>query len=188
MPLRSALPNASAMLSDVPAHDHSAMWWWLMATGKIAVFDAVKGCGLIAPDDGGSRVFVHAEEFGGDQDLGTGTPVRFSSIQGARGLRAYNVAILNGSSRQRRGPQVRVEPHNGCTVERNNDCSSGTITTHEEEQCLSHEFQLLSRNEYLTEITDILISIAPDITARQILKIRIELARRAARRSWIGSR
>jgi cold shock protein len=63
-------------------------------TGKIAT-SFTDSYGFIEPDDGTDRVIVHADEFGAEwPDVKPGTAVRFSSLQGARGLRAYNVRIL----------------------------------------------------------------------------------------------
>jgi cold shock CspA family protein len=53
------------------------------------------GYGLIQPDDGSPLVFVDVANFGGQwRDFKPGTLVRFSSLQGVRGTKAYNVMIL----------------------------------------------------------------------------------------------
>src|ERR1700733_3887968 len=64
-------------------------------TGKIMIIDSADGYGFIEPDEGSAKVFVHADDFGPQwQRLRPGTVVRFSIIQGFRGLKAYNVTIL----------------------------------------------------------------------------------------------
>lgn len=82
--------------------------WLPVVTGKVAEFDLAGGYGLIAPDDGGPRVFVHADEFGGWHGVRIGTGVRFSTVQG-RGLeKAYNVIILDKDVKDRRRKPGRL--------------------------------------------------------------------------------
>src|SRR5438067_13943591 len=65
-------------------------------TGKVVRFDEGRGYGFIAPDDGGEDVFVHANEL---TDRGVrvsvGTRVRFKVLGGERGLKAYDVELLD---------------------------------------------------------------------------------------------
>jgi cold shock CspA family protein len=64
-------------------------------TGKIIELSKSEECGFIQPDDGTAKVFLHADDLGvWWRYLEPGTRVRFSCIQGARGLRAYNVSVL----------------------------------------------------------------------------------------------
>jgi CspA family cold shock protein len=66
-----------------------------MGTGKIIRFDVEKGYGFIAQDSGGDDVFVHANDLlhVGTQ-IGTGTRLKFSVMDGARGLKAYGVQVI----------------------------------------------------------------------------------------------
>jgi CspA family cold shock protein len=138
-----------------------------MALGKIAAFELTMGCGLIAPDEGGPSVFVHADDLGGQQNVGVGTPVRFSSVQGIRGPRAYNVRILTAPS--------------------DDPCDDGSLTGD-----VGYgggyllEVQILSRRQYAEEITNILISAIPGATSAQIVEAQSALAQRAARRGWLA--
>lgn len=65
-----------------------------MRLGKIIQFDATGNYGIIAPDDDGLSVYVHADDLGGCIP-GVGTLVRFSTIQGINGPKAYNVATVD---------------------------------------------------------------------------------------------
>jgi CspA family cold shock protein len=63
-------------------------------TGKVKWFDADKGFGFLADDDGG-EVFVHASALpSGVEALKPGARVEFGVAQGKRGLQALSVRVL----------------------------------------------------------------------------------------------
>lgn len=65
-----------------------------MPTGKVKWFDATKGFGFLANDDGG-EVFVHASALpSGVETLKPGARVEFGVAQGKRGLQALSVRLL----------------------------------------------------------------------------------------------
>ena len=64
-----------------------------MKTGTVKFFNASKGFGFIAPDDGGKDVFVHANDLGGTI-LNEGTKVEFEVVQGKKGPQASGVRIV----------------------------------------------------------------------------------------------
>ena len=68
-----------------------------MATGTVKWFNADKGFGFIAPEDGSDDVFAHfsAISSGGYRSLNEGDKVEFETQQGDRGLQAANITVLS---------------------------------------------------------------------------------------------
>ena len=64
-----------------------------MATGTVKWFNAEKGFGFIAPDDGGADVFAHysAIQTSGYRTLEENQKVQFDVTQGPKGPQAENV-------------------------------------------------------------------------------------------------
>ncbi len=75
-----------------------------MPQGTVKWFDAEKGFGFIAPDDGGRDVFVHfsaiADE-GGFRTLDEGQQVEFEASEGQRGPQADSVRPVGGGAPRR---------------------------------------------------------------------------------------
>ncbi|MEU9860756.1 cold-shock protein [Streptomyces sp. NPDC047971] len=65
-----------------------------MATGTVKWFNAEKGFGFIAQDDGGPDVFVHYSAITGTgyRELQEGQKVEFDVVQGPKGPQAERVA------------------------------------------------------------------------------------------------
>ena len=65
-----------------------------MPTGKVKWFDAEKGFGFLARDDGG-EVFVHSSALPtGTTALGKGQRVEFGIVEGRKGAQALQVRLL----------------------------------------------------------------------------------------------
>lgn len=64
-----------------------------MATGTVKWFNAEKGYGFIAPEDGSQDVFAHysAIQSNGYRSLEEGQRVEFDTAQGPKGLQAENI-------------------------------------------------------------------------------------------------
>ena len=66
-----------------------------MPTGKVRLFDADKGFGFIADDDG-TDVFLHANALPeGVTTLKKGTRVEFGIVEGRKGAQALQVRVLD---------------------------------------------------------------------------------------------
>ena len=67
-----------------------------MATGTVKWFNAEKGFGFIAPEDGGTDVFVHysAITSSGYRTLEENQKVQFDVTQGPKGPQASNITPL----------------------------------------------------------------------------------------------
>ncbi|MER7046338.1 cold-shock protein [Streptomyces jumonjinensis] len=67
-----------------------------MATGTVKWFNADKGFGFIAQDDGGQDVFVHfsAIQTSGFKELHEGDRVEYQTTQGPKGPQAESVVVL----------------------------------------------------------------------------------------------
>ena len=67
-----------------------------MATGTVKWFNADKGFGFIAPDDGSEDVFAHfsAIQSSGYRSLNENQKVEFDVEQGQKGLQAANIRPL----------------------------------------------------------------------------------------------
>jgi cold shock protein len=66
-----------------------------MTTGTVKWFSVERGCGFIAPDDGGTPLFVDCGEIvGADyKALAENTKVRFDPADGEYGPEATNVTL-----------------------------------------------------------------------------------------------
>ncbi|MCI2959446.1 cold-shock protein [Agromyces atrinae] len=66
-----------------------------MATGTVKWFNADKGFGFIAPEDGSADLFAHysAITTGGYRSLEENQRVEFDVTQGPKGLQASNIRV-----------------------------------------------------------------------------------------------
>jgi cold shock protein len=67
-----------------------------MATGTVKWFNAEKGFGFIAPDDGSADVFAHysAINSSGYRSLDENDKVEYETQQGPKGPQAANISVL----------------------------------------------------------------------------------------------
>jgi CspA family cold shock protein len=137
-----------------------------VATGKVVRFDEFRGYGFVAPDVGGEDVFIHVNDLDFDKRLiGPGTLVEFDVEEGDRGPKASHVRILGRPASPSTAPTVTKGP-------------SRRIT--DDGLC-----DVLSKKEFIDEVTETLLNTSPTVTAEQILRIRDSLVRIADSHGWI---
>ena len=67
-----------------------------MATGTVKWFNAEKGFGFIAPDDGSADLFAHfsAIASSGFRSLEENQKVQFDAERGPKGMQAANITVI----------------------------------------------------------------------------------------------
>ncbi|KAB1656714.1 cold-shock protein [Pseudoclavibacter chungangensis] len=68
-----------------------------MTTGIVKWFNAEKGYGFIAPEDGSDDVFAHFRAIAGNgyRSLEENQRVEFDIAQGPKGLQAENITVIS---------------------------------------------------------------------------------------------
>ena len=68
-----------------------------MNTGTVKWFNAEKGFGFIAPEDGSPDVFAHfsAINSSGYRSLNEGDRVEFETVEGPKGMQAANISVIS---------------------------------------------------------------------------------------------
>ncbi len=152
-----------------------------MPTGKVIRFDEIKGYGFISPGDGGEDVFVHANEIT-DRGLrvSAGTQVEFRVLESDRGLKAYDVRVLDDEQPAQHAP---------IPVTTNLGSRNGSAAAEQEPgQLASAEDELLevfAEREFVRQITDLLLTTAPQLTGATILELRRSLVQFARENGWV---
>lgn len=155
-----------------------------MPLGTVVRFDEIKGYGFIAPDDGGEDVFVHANELRDRAaSLATGNRVEFGVLDGGRGLKAYDVRLVDGEPPAPRPATTGGPLPSGALAPKPTPVSSPSpraTTGDGEETC-----EVFSREEFTRLATEMLLTSTPDLTTRQVLALRESLVRFATEHGWI---
>jgi cold shock protein len=82
----------------------------LVPTGKVKWYDAEKGFGFLARDDGG-EVFVHSSALpAGTTALGKGQRVEFGIVEGRKGAQALQVRLLEAPPAVTAAKHFRKKP------------------------------------------------------------------------------
>lgn len=151
-----------------------------MIRGKVVSFDRIKGYGFVAPETGGEDVFIHVNDLLSEKSLLTaGSVVEFRLEEGERGPKAGAVTVLQP------GPGSPFVPAAAPSVEsvpspaRARDAREAREDASGEELC-----DVLSRAEYEHELTEALLRVEPELTARQILEVRKRLSNLARTHGW----
>jgi CspA family cold shock protein len=151
----------------------------VMQTGRVIRFDEAKGYGFIAPSEGGEDVFVHANEVS-DRGLriSAGTQVEFRVLEGDRGLKAYDVRVLDEEQQPGPAPAAHDMP-----------ARNGGLRAEQEpkEQIAADDelIEVFSEREFVQQITDLLLTTAPQLPGATILELRGALLRFAHKNGWV---
>lgn len=154
-----------------------------MATGRVIRFNATKGFGFIAPDDGGDDVFLHASSLlnGDPERLRPGMVVEFEPIETGTGSKALTARIV-GDGFQRRivGDVQRRATNDGAQERVNGDGQHSAAAGDDADLC-----DIVAAAELGSVVTDVLLSAAPSLTGTQIIDVRDRLVRYARARRWL---
>jgi cold shock protein len=144
-----------------------------MATGKVLQFDAVRGYGFVAADDGGEDVFLHATVFEGKpEELVPGVPLEFQVMAGDRGRKAFAAHIAAEKT-----PVAALSPAPPSVP-----LPRAIHGTEEEQMC-----DVLSQAEFGSELTELLLRTLPALTGAQILEVRQEMLEFAKGMGWVDA-
>ncbi|MFE6894625.1 cold-shock protein [Streptomyces sp. NPDC057694] len=132
-----------------------------MIAGKVIRYDAVRGYGFIAPEQGGEDVFLHVNDLlFPESSVRSGARVEFDVEQGDRGLKAAGVRLASQAP-------AAVRP-------------AAVVDDDDESTC-----DVLSSAEYSSEVTELLLKQASWLTGEQIVQLRGELAELGRRHGWV---
>lgn len=152
----------------------------VVATGRVIRFDDIKGYGFIAPNDGGEDVFVHANDLT-DRGLriSTGAEVEFRVIEGDRGLKAYDVRIIDdqqlaqAASAQAAGGPAGSGSHPAEPAPRERASAEDEL------------FEVFPEAEFVRQITELLLTATPQLTGAAIVELRGHLLQFARKNGWV---
>ncbi|MFD7061714.1 cold-shock protein [Streptomyces sp. NPDC059906] len=139
-----------------------------MVAGRVVRFDGTRGYGFIAPEDGGEDVFLHVNDLLVPEEyVRSGVVVEFEVEQGERGLKASNIRLAEGARQQ---------------VPRRHPEAARTVMADENGHPMC---DVLSPEEYRRDVTELLLTASPQLTAEQILAVRGALVKFSESHGWV---
>lgn len=154
-----------------------------MATGRILQFDAARGYGFVAAEDGGEDVFLHASVFDGDPvDLAPGMRVQFQVMAGDRGRKAFAAHLVADEAKSADQPIRSPAEMPAAEMPVAEMPAAAPAVADEEQMC-----DVLSQIEFCQELADLLMSNVPALTGHQILEVRQTMLEYAHKHGWVDS-
>jgi CspA family cold shock protein len=140
------------------------VWGVAVVRGKVIRFDDVRGYGFVLPETGGEDVFLHVNDINFDKrKLTPGAVVEFVVEEGERGLKASDVSLVGGGSREREFPADQGFAEDGDFAD------------------------LLSVREFRDEVTEALLAAVPTLTADQVVRVRQTVVGIARAHGWLDA-
>ena len=138
--------------------------------GTVLRFDQIKGYGFIAPKEGGEDVFLHANDLLDDKHLfESGATVEFVLEHGERGAKASFVRLVAAAP----AAADRATPVAARTAPRPGDSDDEGFV------------DVLSKAEFLEQVTERLLAIQPSLTGAQILAVRQSMQDYCIAQEWV---
>ncbi|MGW1466702.1 cold-shock protein [Streptomyces sp. NPDC002308] len=144
-----------------------------MAAGRVIRFDGMRGYGFIAPEGGGEDVFLHVNDLLiPEGTVRSGLMVEFVIEDGDRGLKASKVRLA-------RDAQTTSDRASALPAPRRTAVDA-SVPEDQEPMC-----DVLSSAEFTREVTELLLTSAPELTGHQIKIVRAQFAALGNRHGWI---
>ncbi|WP_405620836.1 cold shock domain-containing protein [Streptomyces sp. NBC_01511] len=163
-----------------------------MATGRVVRFDGMRGYGFIAPDSSGEDIFLHVNDLLiPEEQLHSGLAVEFEVQEGDRGLKASNIKLAQGaeapaaSTAGRGAAPARATSAAPATTGPSSPNGKGKAAAARAADGDYPMCDVLTGEEYARDITELLLTAAPSLTADQILRLRHELVKFSESHGWI---
>ncbi|MET9109736.1 cold-shock protein [Streptomyces zhihengii] len=154
-----------------------------MQTGRVVRFDNVRGYGFIAPDLGGDDLFLHVNELHvPERFVHPGVSLEFEVEEGDRGLKATSVRLASSAGRPAVTDRAQYAPQQPSTP---TPARVAAPTVAEPGEIDDVVCDVLSADEFRSEITELLLASVPTLTARDLLQVREAVLQRARSHGWV---
>jgi cold shock CspA family protein len=137
-----------------------------VVTGRVIRFDSSRGYGFIAPDQGGEDVFLHVNDILVPESfIRPGITVEFEIESGDRGPKASSVQLARNAD--------------GTPVTPPKQAVNRQVLA-DDAMC-----DVLAHDEYIGDVTEVLLEAAPSLTGSQITQIRAAMVQFAKKHGWV---
>lgn len=149
-----------------------------MAVGRVVKFNAAHGFGFIQPSAGGDDVFLHVNDLTFPEEyLRVGQTVEFEMTRGDRGPKALSVRLPDrGGAPLPQTTWKQSQAADGAV----SASASALAGLGDDDVC-----DVLTVEEFKTQVTEALMARCDSLTADQILAVRQAFAEVAASHKWV---